>query len=241
VSSTIEISRRLGGAHALGRRAQRADRGGHVLRTEDGRAGDEHVGARFRAQGQSRFVQSAVHLDVFVETLLAQPADLGQHVGHELLTAEAGLDAHHEHEIDLGQDRREHLDRGLGTHRDSDLVDARVAEGLHDLARARGAAGDLPVEGQHVRAGLGEVARVLQRVGDHQVHVERAARDLLDRLDHRRADREVGTKWPSITSTCSQSAPASSTRRISSASRAKSHDNSEGEIRAGGSFIAGRS
>src|SRR4030095_9299699 len=43
-----------------------------------------------------------------------------------------------------------------------------------------------------------------------------------------------GTKWPSMTSTCSQSAPASSTLRTSSARRTKSADRSEGAIFTGG-------
>src|SRR5262245_51180788 len=43
-----------------------------------------------------------------------------------------------------------------------------------------------------------------------------------------------GTKWPSMTSTCSQSAPASSTLRTSSARRTKSADSSEGAILTGG-------
>src|SRR5262249_40941234 len=41
----------------------------------------------------------------------------------------------------------------------------------------------------------------------------------------------LGTKCPSMTSTCSQSAPASSTRRTSSPRREKSHESREGAMR----------
>src|SRR3954471_9308765 len=43
----------------------------------------------------------------------------------------------------------------------------------------------------------------------------------------------LGTKWPSMTSTWIQSAPASSTARTSSPSRAKSADRIEGAMRTG--------
>ena len=43
----------------------------------------------------------------------------------------------------------------------------------------------------------------------------------------------LGTKWPSITSTWIQSAPASSTARTSSPSRAKSAERMEGAMRTG--------
>ena len=43
----------------------------------------------------------------------------------------------------------------------------------------------------------------------------------------------LGTKWPSITSTCSQSAPAASTARASSPSLAKSADRIEGAMMQG--------
>src|SRR6186713_3260343 len=43
----------------------------------------------------------------------------------------------------------------------------------------------------------------------------------------------LGTKWPSITSTWIQSAPAASIARISSPRRAKSADNIEGAMRTG--------
>src|SRR6185312_16691687 len=41
----------------------------------------------------------------------------------------------------------------------------------------------------------------------------------------------LGTKWPSMTSTCNQSAPAASTARASSPSRAKSAARMEGAMR----------
>src|SRR5580704_14135579 len=50
----------------------------------------------------------------------------------------------------------------------------------------------------------------------------------------------LGTKWPSMTSTCSQSAPAAWIASASSPRRAKSADNMEGAIRGWGVLIGSR-
>ena len=106
--------------------------------------------------------------------------------------------------------RRERLDRRVRVQRHADDLHARVAERADRRARAGVAADDL-ASGTSARArpAAREARRVARRVRDHQVHVER----------HRRARPSIasttggpivrfGTKCPSITSTCSQSAPA---------------------------------
>ena len=102
------------------------------------------------------------------------------------------------------------------------------------LARStsrRGLAGRLDVEGDVGRAGLDEALEVLRRIGDHQVNVE-IARGPIRRIASTTKGPMVmlGTKWPSITSTCSISTPASSTAAIAPLRSAKSADSSDGAI-----------
>ncbi len=84
---------------------------------------------------------------------------------------------------------------------------------------------------QNVRTRLGErVEKAIDR-RDHEMDVERLGGVRAQRLHHHRADRQIGDIMPSITSTWIQSAPAASTARTSSPSRAKSADKMEGAMR----------
>ena len=52
------------------------------------------------------------------------------------------------------------------------------------------------MDGQDIRPGGDEVLDVLVRVGDHQMYVERQARHFAQRLDDRRADRDIRHEMP---------------------------------------------
>src|SRR6202035_5385987 len=86
--------------------------------------------------------------------------------------------------------------------------------------RAHGGLRGFRVDGDAARPRLRVGGGVPVRVFDHQVAVDGQRGVLEQRLDDRRPRVRLGTKWLSITSTCSQSA-VSSTALASSASRAK--------------------
>ena len=68
---------------------------------------------------------AAVHLDVHQRERPAQPLHLGHHVGHELLSAEAGLDRHHQQHVRQLGVRHHHLHSGAGLQADTHLQPAR--------------------------------------------------------------------------------------------------------------------
>src|SRR6478672_3404659 len=84
-----------------------------VVRTEYCRPGDDSVGAGFDRERSVVAILSAVDLDPGVEPLrLAKPTqrlDLRQRIRQELLSAEAGIDGHHQDYVAQVQHR---LDEG---------------------------------------------------------------------------------------------------------------------------------
>ena len=130
---------------------------------------------------------ASVDLDVHpFRQELAQPAHAGNRLLHERLSRVAGMDAHAEDEVDeLAGSLDDGVRLGLGVEGDAD---AQL-----ELARLGDHAGQvlagLVVDGDAVAAGLGELAKVLLRVLDHQVAVEHAAGLVDDRRDRLRDDR----------------------------------------------------
>ena len=154
---------------------------------------------------------------------------LVEHLGHEALAAEPGLDAHHQQRVevrqhlDVGLDRRARLDRQPGP-----------GAGRAQVARpgATGSRGGLDVEGHVVRAGLGVAERPPVGVVDHQVAVER-------QVGRRAAAPSPpagrGSGWarsgrPSRRRAASRRRRAQPTAAASSARRAKSADRMLGAI-----------
>ena len=86
------------------------------------------------------------------------------------------------------------------------------------------------MDGNVVRARLGEGLEIGIARLDHQVAVERLVGMRPQRRDDRGPKVTLGTKWPSITSRWIQSAPAAATARTSSASLEKSADRIEGAM-----------
>ena len=135
---------------------------------------------------------AAVDFDAKVEAhLLAQLGEVGDFVereGEELLAAEAGIDAHHEHMVHHGKDFDQGLDRGGGVDDDAGLhaVVGDLLEGAVQVAA------DLLVDGHHVGAGFGEGGDEVVGVLDHQVAVEGEFGDGAEGLDHGRAEGDVG-------------------------------------------------
>ena len=99
-----------------------------------------------------------------------------------------GIDAHHQHEVDL----LEHIIERLGRRRRVERHAGLLAERLDALDRAVEVRPGLGMDGDDVGARLGEgVEEGIDR-RDHQMDVERLGGVRPKRLHHRRADREVG-------------------------------------------------
>jgi len=137
---------------------------------------------------------STVHLDTEVEAeLAAQSGKAGDFVdgeGQELLSSEARIDAHYEHEVDHGEDFDERLDRCSGIDDDAreDVVFGDVLQGAVQVGAC------LLMHRDHICAGLGEGWNVRVWILDHEVAVEGELGDGAQRLDHRRAEGNVGNE-----------------------------------------------
>ena len=115
-------------------------------------------------------------------------AQLVEGLGDELLPAEAGVDAHQQHHVELVHDVVHPVERGGRVEHQAGLT-AGVAD---QPERAVDVLGGLGVEGDDVGAGLGEVGHdAIDRL-HHQVHVDRRRGVRADGLAHQRADGEVG-------------------------------------------------
>ena len=116
--------------------------------------------------------------------------DLGHHIGHKLLTAEARLHGHDQdqlHPVDEGQDG---AGRGFGLDHHTglfalgvDLVDG----GENILLGVR-----LHMTGDDVRASVAELLYIADRAIDHQMDIQRQGGGGTNGLDHRDADGDVG-------------------------------------------------
>ena len=126
---------------------------------------------------------------------LGAPAELGDLVerrGDEALTAEAGIDAHHQHEVDIVPDMLEGGDRRRRVQRDAGLL----AQMLDELQRAVEMRPRLGMDGDDVGARLGEIGDVGIDRRDHQMHVEGKRAVGPQRPHDDRADGQVGDEMP---------------------------------------------
>ena len=127
------------------------------------------------------------HLHVAGAEERSHVADLGQHGRDERLTAEAGVDRHHEDEIEIVEDVRKRLGVRCRVERD-----ARPGSQLANLRqRALQMRRRLDVDRDDVGARPHEIADGALRLHDHQVDVEWEPRTLADGLHHHRADGEI--------------------------------------------------
>lgn len=155
-----------------------------------------------------------------------QLCDLTQCAVHELLSAEARFDAHHEHQVERRQQVAQHFDRGGRLDRDAgprpcgvDFVDAAVC-----------GVGGFVVKRHDVGAHFGEALDVAFGFDDHQVYVERFV--VACRMNFRTGNPNemLGTKTPSITSICTHWAALLSIIRVSRSRWPKSAESMEGAI-----------
>jgi hypothetical protein len=190
-------------------------------------------------RGRPSQVDAAVDLDPQIEPRApvrqrSSCAILGKHVVAERLAAEAGLDRHDEHEVDLPEERLHGLGRGPGVERD-----ARPAP----CARIAFSAAAMVVGGSTwivIRSAPGLRERVDEavRLGQHQVRVEEELRAVAPERRQGLGPKErFGTKWPSMMSRCSHLSPSRGHARRPRPSGAWSPARREGARM--GSFMGG--
>ena len=152
---------------------------------------------------------------------MSRPADHGPHPRHglhaalqEALAAEAGIDGHHQHEVDEVEQRLDHRGGRAGVDRDAGAL-AEVADGLERAVDVRPGLG---MDGDRRRRRPRRRPRGRGRPGRSSGERRRTCR-VCGRSAFTTGGPKVmlGTKWPSITSRWIQSAPAASTARVSSA------------------------
>ena len=121
--------------------------------------------------------------------LFAQPAQLFQRRGHELLPAEARLHTHDQNEIQLVQIRGQRLRGRARLDGQADLAPLRLdgVDGLLDIVLTFQM--EILQRGPRLCKRLG----ISQRAADHQVHiVERRGHPLVQALQHRHTKADVG-------------------------------------------------
>src|ERR1700709_1268430 len=111
-----------------------------------------------------------------------------QSAGDKLLRTETGVYRHHQHVIDDIQNFTESFDGG-GRVDDHACLTVVALDEMQGTVQVRAS---FLMDRYPVGAGGGEFRNVLIRVFDHQVAIERKIGDLAQRLDDRRAQREVG-------------------------------------------------
>ena len=110
----------------------------------------------------------------------------------ELLSAEARVDRHEEHQVQVAEDVLKHNDGGMRIKHH-----ARVyAEGFNLLHGAVDMGAGLIVEGDDVGARFGEGLEVFLGFHNHQVDVDGFLGFFLNRLDDRDTIRNVGHETP---------------------------------------------
>ena len=140
--------------------------------------------------------------------LVTQATNLRHLVVQELLSAETGFDGHDQHHVELVEDVENRFDRLGGTHGEACLAAHVTQLAGQTHRRVGGAHMERDGGGTELRVFRGPTVGVL----DHQVHVDRQVGDLADALDDGSPRVRFGTKWWSITSTCTRSALAMALR-----------------------------
>ncbi len=197
VSTSLENA--LDRLAARGRRGV-ADRGDiglvgfHRAALEHGGAGDKGVDAGGGELAGNLGGDAAVDLDVDRPSggHRAQIPDLAERGGDEGLAAEAGIDRHHQHEVDHVDDVFDRRNRRGRVERDAGLL----AEAADRLQRAVQMRTGFRVHRDVIAAGLGEGLQIGVAGRDHQMRVEDLLAVRTHRLDDIGAKGNVGHEMP---------------------------------------------
>ena len=110
----------------------------------------------------------------------------------EALPAEAGIDAHHQNQVDEVHQIVEHFDRRARIEHDARFP----AQTANRLERAVDMGPRFRVDSNDIRPGLGKRFQIRVDRRDHQMDVERLVGVRPQGFDHRRADRDIRDVMP---------------------------------------------
>lgn len=175
------------------------DTGGHFVigLAEEKGASDEDIGAVSVTERGGSVVNTAVYFDIHREIaagdFAAQRGNFGEHIVHEGLATEAGLDGHdedHDGEFEEGEGSfggcvRLENDPGLGAQTTNGVEQRR-----HFLLIVH--AGRFEMDGDKIGAGVYELRSVDIRAINHEMDVERELCAAAEGADDGDADSEVG-------------------------------------------------
>jgi 23S rRNA (uracil1939-C5)-methyltransferase len=155
-------------------------------------ARNQNIGSRCDGTADRRRADAAVDLEVDLETgrrdHLLDLADLGFHRGDVGLTAESGIDGHHEHHVDQIEDMCNCVGRGRRVE-----GDRRSGPERRDVSeRAVQVLACLDVHDQPLASGIDVLLRHCVGREYHQVGFERQRTVLACAGDHVRTERQVG-------------------------------------------------
>ena len=159
---------------------------------EDGTASDDDVGPRFDDLASGAWLDATVDLEIDVEASIvnhvADLGELGSGRGNEALPTEPRIDAHDEHQIDVGQNILQAIGWCVGVERNS----GTLSQGADLLERPVKMGARLRVHGDHVRPGLRKRLNIFLRFDNHEMGVDGLRRRGTDRLHDQRTNRDVG-------------------------------------------------
>jgi hypothetical protein len=165
-----------------------------IVAFEDGIAGNKDIGTGLEKEVGVLEVDTAIDLNEAVGVLaIAEFSELTHLVVgilDELLSAEAWIDAHEEHEVALLDDILEQADGRRGVE-DHSPLHAGVVDGVKNAVEV--CAGFI-MDGEDIGASLLEIVHIAAGVHNHQVYVEGFLGVFFDVLDDGLTERDVGDK-----------------------------------------------
>src|ERR1035437_7368509 len=168
--SNFQISER--GVVGVGDLPHFFDGGAHVALAEQGGAGHKSISTGAGTFGDGGVVDAAVHFEAIVQFFRAPPRigllDFGQTFVNKTLPTEAGIDGHHEEQVNLVEIRLDGSDGGGRVDGEADFFSERA-----DFPQQRcDAFAEFDVDGDLIRPGLDEEFQQNFRFAAHEVHVE---------------------------------------------------------------------
>ena len=165
-------------------------------KTKECGAGYQDVGPGGHQFGGVVRGHAPVHLDVQAGVVLvgqgAQFADLADGEGNELLPAKAGIHAHEQHHVQLGQQVFDHGQGRMRIERHGGLG-PQPGDFRHGAFQVRGGLG---MHAHQIRARVHELGQIALGPLNHQVHVEEETALLAQRLDDGWTQGDVGDEKP---------------------------------------------
>lgn len=154
----------------------------------------EHVGPGPAQERRGGFGDAAVHLQADLAGRCcagaAPPRGSFHRRGDELLPAKAGVDGHHQQQVDVVEHVADGVQGRCGVERKA-RARAEVADVPQGALQVRRALG---VHGEERRARADEGLGVAVRVLNHEVDVQRQGTDRVHGADHVRAKGDVGNE-----------------------------------------------